>query len=158
MSWTAYSCLFIMVYRKNQLKGIMLNRTETPKYYLKPLQPWLGFKCRSNLWLQRSNIPSSETCLLHTRFPGVKIPFRFWSLDGAHLECRQKYFNTNNRKGNASIQFLFHIEIPCTNCVFTMVKLGQICHFWKVLKPCFFLRPAQSHLNGLFKVNCWIIK
>ena len=39
-----------------------------------------------------------------------------------------------------------------------MVKLGQICHFWKVLEPCFFLGPVQSHLNGLFKVNCWIIK
>ena len=37
------------VYRKNQLKGIMLNRTETPKYNLKPLQLCLGFKCRSNL-------------------------------------------------------------------------------------------------------------
>ena len=59
----------------------------------------------------------------------LKIPFRFWSLDGARLECRQKYFNTKNSKGYASIQFLFHIEIPCTNWVFTMVKLGQICHF-----------------------------
>ena len=66
------------------------------------------------------------------RFPGVKIPFRFWSrdgADGAHLECHQKYFSTNNSKGYASIQFLIHIEIPCTNWVFTMVKLGQICHF-----------------------------
>ena len=27
-----------------------------------------------------------------------------------------------------------------------------------MLKPCFFLRPVQSNLNGLFKVNCCIIK
>ena len=159
MIWTAYSCLFIMVYRESQLKGIMLNRTETPKYNLKPLQLWLGFKCRSNLCLIcKGLIFQASKLACCTRFPGVKIPFRFWSLDGAHLQCRQKYFNTNNSKGYALIQFLFHIEIPCTKWVFTMVKLGQICYFWKVLKPCFFLRPVQSHLNGLFKDNCWIIK
>ena len=64
-----------------------------------------------------------------TRFPGVKIPFRFWSIDGARLECRQKYFDTDKNKGYASIQVLFQVEILCTNWVFTMVKLGQICHF-----------------------------
>ena len=42
-----------------------------------------------------------------TRFPGVKIPFRFWSIDGARLKCRQKYFDTNKNKGYASIQFFF---------------------------------------------------
>ena len=41
---------------------------------------------------------------------------------------------------------------------FSMVKLGQICHFWKQPKSCFFLRPTQSHLNSLSKDNCWIIK
>ena len=54
-----------MVYRKNQLKGVMLNRTETPKYNLKSLQLWLEFKFRSNLRLRRINIPSVETYLLH---------------------------------------------------------------------------------------------
>ena len=38
-----------------------------------------------------------------TLFSGVKIPFRFWSIDGARLKCRQKYFDTNNNKGYASI-------------------------------------------------------
>ena len=38
-----------------------------------------------------------------------------------------------------------------------MVKLGQICHFWKEPKSCFFLRPTQLHLNSLSKDNCWII-
>ena len=59
-----------------------------------------------------------------TRSAGVKIPLRFWSLDGARLECHQKYFNTKNSKGYVSIQLLFHIEIPSTNWVFTMVKLA----------------------------------
>ena len=52
------------------------------------------------------------------RFPGVKIPFSFWSLDGARLECRQKYFNTKNSKGYALIQFLFHVELRCQSIVY----------------------------------------
>ena len=55
-------------------------------------------------------------------------------------------------------QCLFHVEMPCTNWVFSMVKLAQICHFWKEPKPCFFSQLVQSHLNSLSKVNCWIIK
>ena len=158
MIWTAYSCLYIMVYHKNQLKGIMLNRTEMPKYNLKPLQLWLGLNVKVTYVCDRELIFQVSKMACSTRSAGVKIPLRFWSLDGARLECHQKYFNTKNSKGYVSIQLLFHIEIPCTNWVFTMVKFGQICHFWEVLKPLFFLRPVQSHLNGLFKVNCWIIK
>ena len=60
-----------------------------------------------------------------TRFPGVKIRFRFWSIDGARLECRQKYFDTNKNKEYALRQLLFHVEIPCTSWVFlTSQSLG----------------------------------
>ena len=54
------------------------------------------------------------------------------------------------------------VFVSCWNSIyqlfFTMVKLGQICHFWKEPKSCFFLRPTKSHLNSLSKDDCRIIK
>ena len=94
-----------MVYRKNQLKGIMLDRTETPKNNLKPLQLWLAFKCRSNLRLWRINIPRVEICLLHA-LCWCQNTLQVLVSDGVHLECRQKYSNTNNSRGYAQFSLI----------------------------------------------------
>ena len=79
-----------------------------------------------------------------TRFPGTR------------LERRQEYLILTQKTAKDMLQYSSGFILKF-NWVFTMVKLGQIWHFWKQPKPCFFLRPTHSHLNSLSKYNCWII-
>jgi len=91
------------------------------------------------LWLACFSIPTCETTL------------------HVSVSQRQEFFNTRNSRGCALKECLFYVEIPCINMYqlfFSMMKLGQICHFLKELKSCLFLRLTQSHLNSLSKDNC----
>ena len=62
-----------------------------------------------------------------TRFSGVKIPFRFWSIDGARLKLNAARNILTQTTTKDMLQYSSSSLSP--NWVLTMVKLGQICHF-----------------------------
>ena len=92
------------------------------------------------------SVPTCETTLhfsVSQRRTFVMPPKNFW-----HNNRQRMWFKV--------------VFVSCWNSMyqlfFSMVKLGQICLFWKEPKSCFSLRPTQPHLSSLSKDNCWIIK
>ena len=73
----------------------------------------------------------------------VKQSFRFWSLAGELLKCRQKYFNTVMSKSCSSRLFF----ISCPNSMYQLgfcsVEVGLDLQFFETPEPGFLL-PARS--------------
>ena len=147
------NCVFVSLHyglsQTDQLKGIMLNRTETPKYNLKPLQLWLGFKCRSNLCLRRI-IKYSKRRNLRTSGFGLSTVCIWNAARNILTQTTAK----DRLKYSSCFILKFHVPTGFLRW-WSYVKFAIFEKCWKRNSSC----GRYSHIkNGLFKVNCWIIE